>query len=269
MTFVQTEAPDTPSALIITLNHAGADAASADNLSKELLDRYLLLEAHDLEERTRSETGEVVTLKEPEIEILPEIGSIDSFLPWTTRITSAFTQMGSIFAKETEKSNRAPHVFQLEVPPIPAGQTGKLSGVKCLNVHVQTPAEPVLKYVLRAHTNSKQNNSSGSDRPIFSTRACKNEGVKVSSAFVAALSLAVKDAISAESDQPFSLVVQTGIDLRKQFSPPIDAKYIMPMAGVTHNVLPIDDDLWDLAEKFEYDPQGPINPNPQFVGSDN
>jgi hypothetical protein len=161
VTLVQSQETNSPSAFLVTLNHAGADAASAASLSYELLERYLVLEKHEQEEKVARERGEQVILSEPEIEILPDVAGIESFLPFSHRVFGGFASAGSIYRKESAKTDRNPTILELVIPPVPPGASGKLSGLHCQNILVQTPAEPILEFVASLsytllHTNTEQ-----------------------------------------------------------------------------------------------------------------
>lgn len=148
VTLVQSEDEAAPKALVLTFNHAGCDAVSAASVTTELFDRYVLLEKHEAAEQAARETGDNVTLKEPEIEILPDIAGIESFLPFTHRLFGGLKAAGSIYRKESAKVDKEPKVLDIEIPAVPAGAMGRLAGVKCLNMLVQTPAHPILTHVL-------------------------------------------------------------------------------------------------------------------------
>jgi hypothetical protein len=64
---------------------------------------------------------------------------------------------------------------------------------------------------------------------------------------------AKKNIFEQEVEESQHFVYQTGVDLRKQFDPAIDSKFLMPMAGVTHNIVKVHgNDVWALAKTIEY-----------------
>lgn len=141
---VQSEVASSEKAIIFTANNAIIDAASATSLYEEFLERYLALEAHDESETAARAADPSIQYRELDIEeALPQIGPVDAFLPSFSKLIGFFRTGVTMFRKEGDKQNPVPLQLTVDIPPVPAGMVGKLAGVNCACLLLQTPTQVI------------------------------------------------------------------------------------------------------------------------------